>query len=49
MSLPVVDIPFYRENITVTDQNPINATYVEVSLSENGNLTLPNNTQTINA
>ncbi|MDQ3853737.1 MAG: hypothetical protein M3299_12985 [Thermoproteota archaeon] len=46
-SLPVADIPFYRERITVTGQNPINATHIEVSLSGNGNLTLPNSTQTI--
>lgn len=46
-SLPVADIPFYREHITVTGQNPINATHVEVSLSGNGNLTLPNSTQAI--
>ncbi len=46
-SLPVADTPFYREHITVTGQNPINATYVEVSLSGNGTLTLPNGTQTI--
>ncbi len=47
MSLPIADMPFYREHITVTGQNPINATHVEVSLSGNGNLTLPNSTQTI--
>ncbi len=46
-SLPVADTPFYREHITVTSQTPINATHVEVSLSGNGNLTLPNSTQTI--
>lgn len=40
-------MPFYREHITVVGQNPINATHVEVSLSGNGNLTLPNSTQTI--
>jgi hypothetical protein len=47
MTIPISDTPFYRENITVTGQNPINATHVEVSLSGNGNLTLPNSTQTI--
>ena len=47
MRIPVADTPFYRENITVTAQNPINATHVEVSLSGNGILTLPNNTETI--
>lgn len=47
MSLPITNTPFYREHITVTAQNPINATYVEVSLSGTGNLTLPNSTQTI--
>src|SRR5918996_841505 len=46
-SLPISNTPFYREHITVTGQNPINATHVEVSLSGNGNLTLPNSTQTI--
>lgn len=46
-SLPIADLPFYREHITVTGQNPINATHVEVSLSGSGNLTLPNSTQTI--
>jgi hypothetical protein len=46
-SLPIADIPFYIEHITVTGQNSINATHVEVSLSGNGNLTLPNSTQTI--
>ena len=40
-------MPFYREHITVVGQNPINATHVEVSLSGNGILTLPNNTETI--
>ena len=45
MGLPVPDMPFYREYITVVGQNPINATHVEVSLS--GNLTLPNSIQTI--
>jgi len=38
-SLPIADILFYIEHITVTGQNPINATHVEVSLSGNGNLT----------
>jgi hypothetical protein len=47
MSIPVADTPFYRENITVTGQNPINATHVEVTLSGNGTLLLPNNTETI--
>ncbi len=47
MSLPIADMPFYREHIIVIGQNPINATHVEVSLSGNGNLTLPNSTQTI--
>jgi hypothetical protein len=47
MSIPVADTPFYREHITVTGQNPINATHVYVSLSGNGNLTLPNSTETI--
>ena len=47
LSIPVADTPFYRENITVTAQNPINATHVEVSLSGNGILTLPNNTEII--
>jgi hypothetical protein len=46
-SLPIADIPFYIEHITVTGQNPINTTHVEVSPSGNGNLTLPNSTQTI--
>jgi hypothetical protein len=46
-SIPVADIPFYREHITVTGQNPINASQVQVSLSGNGNLTLPNSTETI--
>jgi hypothetical protein len=47
MTLPIADISFYREHITVVGQNPINATHVEVSLSGKGNLTLPNSTQTI--
>jgi hypothetical protein len=47
MSIPVADTPFYRENITVTGQNPINATHVEVTLSGNGSLLLPNSTETI--
>ncbi len=47
MTLPIADTPFYREHITVTGQNPINATHVEVSLSGNGTLTLPNSTGTI--
>jgi hypothetical protein len=47
MTLPIADTPFYRENITVTAQKPINATHVEVSLSGNGTLTLPNSTETI--
>ncbi len=46
-SLPIADMPFYREHTTVTAQNPINATHIEVSLSGNGNLTLPNSTETI--
>ena len=46
-SIPVADTPFYREHITVTGQNPINASQVQVSLSGNGNLTLPNSTETI--
>jgi hypothetical protein len=47
MSIPVADTPFYRENITVTGQNPINATHVEVTLSGIGSLLLPNSTETI--
>ncbi len=47
MTLPIADKLFYREHITVTGQNPINATHVEVSLSGNGTLTLPNSTETI--
>ena len=47
MTLPIADTPFYRENVTITVQNPINTTHVEVSLSGNGTLTLPNNTETI--
>jgi hypothetical protein len=47
MTLPVANTPFYREHITVTGQNPINTTHVEVSLSGNGILTLPNSTQTV--
>jgi hypothetical protein len=47
MTLPIADTLFYGENITVTAQNPINATHVEVSLSGNGTLTLPNSTETI--
>jgi hypothetical protein len=46
-SLPIAVIPFYRERITVTGQNPINATHVQVSLSGNGTLILPNSTETI--
>lgn len=46
-SIPVADIPFYSEHITITGQNPINASQVQVSLSGNGNLTLPNSTETI--
>jgi hypothetical protein len=46
-SIPVADTPFYREHIIVIDQNPINASHVHVSLSGNGNLTLPNSTETI--
>lgn len=46
-NLPIANMLFYRENITVTGQNPINTTHVEVSLSGNGNLTLPNSTETI--
>jgi hypothetical protein len=46
-NIPVTDRPFYRDHIIVTGQNPINATYVEVSLSGNGNLTLPNSTENI--
>jgi hypothetical protein len=40
-------MPFYRENISITGQNPINATHVEVLISGNGSLTLPNSTETI--
>jgi hypothetical protein len=47
MTLPISGKPFYGENITVTGQTPINATHVEVSLSGNGTLTLPNSTETI--
>ena len=47
MALPISDKPFYGENITVTGQTPINATHVEVSLSGNGTLTLPNSTESI--
>jgi hypothetical protein len=47
MTLPISDKPFYGENITVTGQTPINATHVEVSLSGNGILTLPDSTETI--
>jgi hypothetical protein len=46
-NIPVADTPFYTDHIIVTGQNPINATHVEVSLSGNGNLTLPNSTETI--
>jgi hypothetical protein len=46
-TIPIANRPFYSENITVTAQNPINATHVEVSLSGNGTLTLPNSTVTI--
>jgi hypothetical protein len=46
-SIPVADTSFYSEHITVTGQNPINASQVQVSLSGNGNLTLPNSTETI--
>jgi hypothetical protein len=28
MTLPIANTPFYRENIIVTGQNPINATHV---------------------
>ena len=31
MSIPIDDTPFYNEHITVTGQNPINATHVQVS------------------
>jgi hypothetical protein len=47
MSIPVADTPFYSEHITVTGQNPINASQLQVSLSGNGTLTLPNSTETI--
>src|ERR687897_3888834 len=47
VSIPTDGTPFYSENITVTTQNPINATHVEVSLSGNGTLTPPNSTETI--
>jgi hypothetical protein len=47
VSIPTDDTPFYSENITVTAQNSINAAHVEVSLSGNGTLTLPNSTETI--
>ncbi len=47
LTIPIANRPFYSENITVTAQNPINATHVEVSLSGNGTLTLPNSTETI--
>jgi hypothetical protein len=47
MTIPIADGPFYSENITVTAQNPINATHIEVSLSGNGTLTLSNSTETI--
>ncbi len=46
-SIPTANTPFYRQHNTVTGQNPINATYVPVSLAGNGNLTLPNSTETI--
>jgi len=46
-SIPVVDTPFYSEHITVTSQNPINASHLQASLSGSGNLTLPNSTETI--
>jgi hypothetical protein len=45
--IPVANTPFYSEHITVTGQNPINASQVQVSLSGKGNLTLPNNTGAI--
>ena len=47
MTIPIADRSFYSENITVTAQNPINATHIEVSLSGNGTLTLSNSTETI--
>src|ERR671921_582070 len=46
-NIPVADTHFYTDHIVVTCQNPIHATHVEVSLSGNGNLTLPNSTETI--
>ena len=46
MILPIANRSFYNENIVVTGQNPVNATHVEVLLSGNGNLTLPNSTET---
>src|SRR5215204_4164336 len=46
-SIPVADTPFYSEHITVTSQNPINASHLQASLSGNGNLTLPNSTEII--
>ena len=45
--IPVGNTPFYSEHITVTGQNPINASLLQASLSGKGNLTLPNSTQTI--
>jgi hypothetical protein len=45
MTLPIAYTPFHRENITITAQNPINATHMEVSLSGNGTVTLPNSTE----
>ena len=47
MTLPIANRSLYNENIVVTGQNPVNATHVEVLLSGNGNLTLPNSTETI--
>ena len=29
MTHPIADTPFYRENVTITVQNPINTTHVE--------------------
>ncbi len=47
LTLPISNRPFYIENITVTGQNPINTTHLEVSLSGNGTLTLRNSSETI--
>ncbi|MFL6478820.1 MAG: hypothetical protein ACJ707_08400 [Nitrososphaera sp.] len=46
-TIPIASKSFYLENTTVSGQNPINATHVQVSHSGNGTLARSNNTESI--